>query len=352
MAPSERLPRAVSRSTGQERVLCALTPAERETFSFEWPSPFPGLSEIEWFDPRRSQLSDWAAALKRLEPTVIVSCWSTPPLGDFLPLAGLGRLSYVCHLAGSVRAIVPRSFLERGGLVSNWGDAVCAQVAEHALLLALAGLRNAVRWRSYIAGCAHRQANHARELETRTLFGRRVGIHGFGRIARALVELLRPFRVEIYAYSPGVPASLFETHGVARCDSLEQLFGLGEVLFECEALTPFTRGMVDAGTLAALPNGAVFVNVGRGHVVDEAALRAEALSGRIRVALDVVQEEPMTARSEIFFCEEALFSPHIGGPTWDRYPDCGRIAINNLSRYAHGLPLESLVSLADYDRST
>lgn len=65
-------------------------------------------------------------------PEVLVTGWSTPPLPEAWLAADGCPLRYVCHVTGSVRRLVPQSFLERGGKVSNWGEQVGPQVAEHA----------------------------------------------------------------------------------------------------------------------------------------------------------------------------------------------------------------------------
>jgi hypothetical protein len=111
-------------------------------------------------------------------------------------------------------------------------------------------------------------------------------------------------------------------------------------------------GTLLAWQLAALPRDAVFVNVGRGQVVDEAALLREAAAGRIRVALDVVESEPLVPASAFCQLPGAVLSPHIGGPTFDQYPRCGEQAWRNIARFLEGATLECTVSLADYDRAT
>lgn len=282
--------------------------------------------------------------LARSNPAVVVTSWQTPPLPEEWLAAPECRLRYVCHAGGSVRRQVPRSFLERGGLVTNWGGAVAPAVAEHALLLALAALRDAGRWRDAIAG--------GRAPVTRSLFGKKVGIHGFGRIAQRLVRLLRPFGGEIRAYSGGVPASLFAESGVEDAPSLEVLFAESEVLFECEALTPETAGSVTEACLRLLPEDAVFVNVGRGAVVDEAVLERCARSGKLRVAVDVLAREPASPAAGLYHIPGVVISPHIGGPVLDDYPLIGRDALKNIERYLAGAPVENVVDLAQYDRST
>lgn len=288
--------------------------------------------------------------LEEFEPDIILTGWSSP----CLPLQWLRKphcpLRYVCHLMGAVRFLVPREFIERGGIVSNWGALAAPSVAEHALLLALAALRNSRNWE---------RAIHSAEpvftptyLGTRSLFGRRVGIHGFGAVARSLLKLLRPFGVDIRVFTEGIASADYAAEGVVRSKSLHELFSHSEILFECEGLTPLNEGVVDAGALACLPDGAVFINVGRGGLVDEQALLREADSGRIRLALDVVRAEPLTPSNPLYAVKDAVFSPHIAGPTEDIYPDVGRFALDNIERFLQGREPLSCVTLEVYDRTT
>jgi phosphoglycerate dehydrogenase-like enzyme len=171
-------------------------------------------------------------------------------------------------------------------------------------------------------------------------------------VAQALVRLLRPFGVEAAAFSAGVPAAVFAAHGVRESGSLEELLAASEVFFECEALTPATEGVLDAARLALLPEEAVFVNVGRGRLVAEAALVAAARAGRLRVAVDVLEREPITPDSALCQVPGAIVSPHIGGPTLEEYAAIGRRAEENLRRYLRGERPADVVTLAHYDRST
>ncbi len=332
--------RIVAAVTARERALFLQTALTRHAFA----------SIIRFTDDQDLRPEVWAARCEAWQPEVLLTAWSTPPL----PEAWLARhdcpLRYLCHVTGSVRQIVPRSFLERGGCATNWGEEISGQVAEHGLLLALAALRNQTSWPLFIARPV--SLRHITELHTRTLFGLRVGLHGFGSVARALLPLLRPFSVSLSAYSAGVPLDFVARHGVRAASSLQALFAESDVLIECESLTPATQGTVTAELLAALPDGAVFVNIGRGALVDEAALLREAAAGRLRVALDVSTSEPLTPDSAVVRNGRVVLSPHIGGPTMDRYADCGARALENLERFLEGRPLDSVISLAAYDRAT
>lgn len=353
MAHAVSLPASSTRPNARatERVLFALQEHEREAFFPDGVGALPD-AEARWRPDGPLPPEAWSALLEDFRPTVLVSCWSTPPVPPAFVAAG-SSLRYVCHLVGSARNLVPRAFLERGGLLSNWGALAGDNVAEHALLLALAALRRQPAWLPLIHAPQPKPwRSGTMRLRPRTLIGRRVGIHGFGHVARALVRLLRAFDVEIRAFSPGVPAQLMREAGVVPCASLVELASESEVFFGCEALTPQTRGSIDAAVLAALPDDAVFVNVGRGPVVDEDALVRAAAEGRVRVALDVVSIEPLRPDDPLLKLPEVILSPHIAGPTYDRFADCGGQALSNLRRFLRGDPIESRVTLELYDRAT
>lgn len=353
MLPAQNRSTTLLRSSRREtrpRVVAVLTPRERALF-LDRPLDQSDLAPgIAFLPPPEVDEAGWIAHLDEWQPEVLLTGWSTPPL----PPSWLARpgcpLRYVCHVTGSVRPLVPRSFIERGGLVTNWGERISGQVAEHGLLLALATLRNQAAWPAFIARpVAERQIT---DLRTRTLFGARVGLHGFGSVARALLPLLRPFGVTVSAYSAGVPGEIMAHHHVRPAASLLELFRDSAVLFECEALTPATIGCVTAEVLAALPDGAVFVNIGRGGLVDDAALVREGHRRRISLGLDVISAEPVAPDSAFVGVPGIMLSPHIGGPTSDRYPDCGAHALANVARFLAGHPPVGLISLAMYDRAT
>jgi phosphoglycerate dehydrogenase-like enzyme len=289
--------------------------------------------------------------LRELNPEVLVTCWSTPFLSEEWLESKECRLKYICHLTGSIRHVVSRRFIERGGLVTNWGSIPAPAVAEHALLLALAALRNFPAW-AQVFNKPSLASDRMEFLQVRTLSGRRVGIHGFGQIAQALARLLGPFGASVSACSTGVPPEVFTRAGVRHVSKLNELFANSDVVFECEALNPYTLGVVTESDLASMPDGSVLVNVARAGLIDEEALFREASSGRIRVALDVFAEEPLPPDSRWLQIPGLVLSPHIAGPTFDQYSSCTDVALANIERYLLGEPLESVVTPEIYDRST
>jgi phosphoglycerate dehydrogenase-like enzyme len=331
--------------------IVALTDAEIDDF-------FPGELWQEFlrmaldhrrFDPTRANPADWAALWRQSPGDVLVSAWQTPSLNGSLLPADLGSLRYICYLAGSVRKLVPRELIRNGIIVTNWGPSISATVAECTLMLILMALRRA----SYWSVMMHRDGSWKDgQTCTQSLLGKRVGIHGFGLISQSLVPMLRPFRTDIQAYSPHVPQNIFSDLGVKRLHSLEELFRTSDIVVELAALTLENHHVVDEKLLRLIPAGGVFVNIGRGAVVDEAALVRVAREGKIQVGLDVFEVEPLPKDSPLRGLPNVTLLPHLGGPTRDRRCDSGRLALNNLRAFLEGRPLEAVVTLEVYDRST
>jgi len=331
--------------------LVALTDLEIETF-------FPDegvktlervLGECRVVDCEGLSGEKWREFLAQTNPKVLVAGWKTPRLPDDTLERLCPNLDYLCYLTGSVRKVVSRDLIEQGLRVSNWGSSISRTVAECALLLALACGRRLAYWNEQM----HNQGGWKDAATvTHSLFGRRVGIHGYGNIARFLISLLKPFSEDIVVYSDAVPSDVFKNEGVECVDSLEELFRGRDVVFELEALTPERKGIVDESLLRSISNGGIFVNVARGELVDEPALLRVAQEGRLQVGLDVYAVEPLPKDHPFRGCYGIVMLPHIAGPTTDRRRDAGDHALRNLERYMDGAKIESPVTLEVFDRST
>ena len=330
-------------------LLAILTPTEVREFL-----PEPLLTQVRaltpefrLIDPLATNEAAFARELAAINPEVLLGCWKTPPLPAALP----PRLRYVCYVAGSVKRLVTRSHLERGLLVTNWGGSISRTVAECALFHILACLRNTSHW----AVAMHQPGTAAWKTgltDARSLFGRSVGIHGFGPVARELVALLKPWGCPITVFAPDATADLARAHGVERAASLEALFAEHQIIVELAPLIPATTKIIDERILRLIPSGGVFVNVGRGAVVDEVALLKIAQEKKISVGLDVYGAEPLPADSGFRTLPCVSLTPHIAGPTIDRYPDAGAFAVKNLRAYAEDRPLEAVITPEVYDFST
>lgn len=210
-------------------------------------------------------------------------------------------------------------------------------VAEHALTLALAGLRH-----------LHRFVG-ATEWGDRTgenLLGRRVTILGGGGIARELIRLLEPFGCDITA----VRRSTDPVPGASRTVPMARAFEvlpMTDVLVVAWALTDETRNWVNSLVLAALPTTAWVINVGRGEHIDHDALNTALAEGSIGGAgLDVTAPEPLPSDHPLWAHTNCIITPHVGNTAEMGRPLLAARVRENTQRFLQGETLIGPVDLA------
>lgn len=215
-------------------------------------------------------------------------------------------------------------------------DAATAELAVAVVLASLRGIPEFVR--------AQGEGRWVPLRMWPTLAERRVLVIGYGRIGRAVAERLAPFgaRITAVAASPRPGDGTVErVHGV---DGLPTLLPHHDVVILLTPLVEATRGLVDATFLAALPDGALVVNIARGPVVDTAALLAECASGRLRAAIDVHDEEPLPLDHPVWHTPGVLVTPHVGGAGDSFRPRMVALLRDQLGRYAADRPLLGVVA--------
>lgn len=204
----------------------------------------------------------------------------------------------------------------RGVLVVDTTHGSSWPTAEWALALALIGRRNAgALFRQMIAHepSVDHDDREGPGFDAAELSGKRIGMVGFGHLARHLVDLLRPFHVEISAFDPFAPRVLAEAYDVAFGPLASILDA--DVVFVLVPHTPTTERMLGAGELALLRPGSVLVNVSRGSVIDTAALLERLARGDVIACLDVFDPEPVPLDSPVRDLPNVFLSPHIAGHT-------------------------------------
>ena len=177
------------------------------------------------------------------------------------------------------------------------------------------------------------------------LTGRRVGLAGFGVIGRTVAELLAPFRCQVSAYDPFVPADVMSRMGVRRVESLRALAEASEVFIVGIPKTPATLSVVNREVIDALPRGALFVLVGRMWTVEQEALWRRTRAGEIRAATDVFLPEPLPADSPIRADRNVLPTPHLAGNTVQANRRCFTLACADAIAALEGRPLRYAVSV-------
>lgn len=287
--------------------------------------------------------------LNDLKPDVIAGAWRMPMIPEeFFEQHPTFR--YLCYFCGSVRGKISRGFIEKGGLVTNWGDLAAKSVAECALTLALGSLRRTSRYALEMH--VDRSWLGLGNPPPLSLAGRKVGIHGFGAVARALLPMLAPFTNKISVWSEGVPPEMIARHGVRQAKGLEALFSENEVVIEAEALNEKTAGSVSWDILRRMPSGGVFVNVGRGAVLAPGAIDSLAARGDVAIGLDVYDHEPLPASSPLRGARHVTLLPHTAGPTVDHYPLIREKALGFIADFLQGVRPAEAMTVEVYDRQT
>ncbi len=178
------------------------------------------------------------------------------------------------------------------------------------------------------------------------LRGQTLGIVGYGGIGRAVAELAHAFGMTIVA-SRRRPERSSDDPWLTRvmgADRTVELFAASDHVVVAAPLTPSTNKLVGARELAAMRSHGVLINVGRGPVIDEAALLSALERGAILgAALDVFEEEPLPPGHPFYASERVLLSPHCA----DRVPGwlerATEVFVENVRRRLRGEPLSNVV---------
>lgn len=233
--------------------------------------------------------------------------------------------------AGVDRMIFP-GMVESDVLLTNSRGVFDTPIAEYVLGLVIAMAKDLP---GTLAQQGRRQWRHR---ETERVAGRRAVVVGSGPIGRATAALLGAvgMRVELVGRRGGDGAHPF--------DALPGLLPSAEWLVLAAPLTDATRGLLDAAALAALPDGARVVNVGRGALVVQDDLVAALESGRLGgAALDVFEAEPLPADSPLWTLPGVIVSPHMSGDVLGWRDELEALFSDNLDRYRSGRPLRNVV---------
>jgi len=210
----------------------------------------------------------------------------------------------------------------RGIAVTNTPGVLDAATADLTWALILAARRRVVegdqRVRAGAWSGSWADGFLAEELTRSTL-----GIVGLGRIGSAVARRAEGFELRVLSTrrSGGTP--------------LDDLLQESDIVTIHAPLTPETQGLIDARRLSLLRDGACFVNTARGEIVDEDALVAELVSGRIRAGLDVFAHEPHVPES-LMSLPNVVLTPHIGSGTRQTREAMTRIVVDNIQAFERG----------------
>jgi lactate dehydrogenase-like 2-hydroxyacid dehydrogenase len=234
----------------------------------------------------------------------------------------------ICNYSVGVDHVDLAAAKARGLIVTNTPDVLSDATAEIAILLMLGAARRAGEGERLVRGATWKDWSPS-FMVGRQITGKRLGVVGMGRVGQVVARRARGFEMEIHYHNRRALDPAAEA-GAVYHESLDSLLGVADVLsLNCPS-TPETKGLLNAETIARLPEGAIVINTARGALVDDEDLIAALASGKVAAAgLDVYNNEPDIHPGYRKLTNTFLL-PHIGSATLETRDAMGFRALDNL----------------------
>jgi glyoxylate reductase len=288
--------------------------------------PGPAFDELEDVEVRA--LGELESARPDVEALLVAN--------EPVPLNLLPDLKLVANFGVGYDRLGIEELRRRGIAVANTPGVLSAATADLTFALILAVRRRVVEGDARVRRGEWR-GSWADGFLAEELTGSTLGIIGLGRIGQAVARRAQGFELRVlYAQRRRSETDLGEFR------ELDELLAESDLVTIHAPLTPETRGLLDARRLALLRDGAAVVNTARGEIVDESALAAELVSGRLRAGLDVFTHEPHVPE-ELLELPNVVLTPHLGSATRQTREAMTRLVVDNVLAFERGEPLVSLV---------
>jgi glyoxylate reductase len=291
---------------------------------------YPGPAFDELADVEVQQLAE----LRSPRPDVEALAVANEPV----PLDLLPGLRLVANFGVGYDRLGVDELSSRGVAVTNTPGVLDAATADLTFALILAARRRVVEGDQRVRA-GQWSGSWADGLLAEELTGSTLGIIGLGRIGQAVARRAQGFELRVlYTKRTQIETELGDYR------ELDDLLAEADIVSIHAPLTPETDGLLDARRLSRLKEGAVLVNTARGEIVDEAALVAELVSGRIRAGLDVYVREPQVPR-ELLSLSNVVLTPHLGSGTRQTREAMTRLMVENICAFERGDSLLTLVQV-------
>jgi len=266
------------------------------------------------------------------------------PRFDIVVTPYMGKTGQLAHLAGvDTRLVQSQSIgydgvdrvLPAGHVYANAASVHETSTAELTLALILASQRGIPDFVRAADAGLWAPAHHA------SLADRTVLLLGYGGVGQAIESRLLAFESTVIRVAR-TPRS-DERGTIYGFDSLSELLPQTDIVVVGVPLTSATTHLVDDAFLSQMPDGSLLVNIARGPVADTDALLAHATSGRLRLALDVTEPEPLPTGHALFALPNVLISPHVGGASSAMLPRMARLVREQIQRMLREEPPVNVV---------
>ncbi len=257
---------------------------------------------------------------------------------EWARVTAAGRLKWIQSTAAGLDHCLSDEIIESNVIVTGCSALFANQVAEHTMALLFGLLRSLpVFYRA-------QQKKEFVRRPTDELYGKTIGIVGFGGNGQRIAQALRPVAEKIVATDLFPESCQGAADEVYPAGELSRLLSQSDVIIVTLPLTKENEKLIGESQLATMKKGGYLINVGRGSVVDQAALIEALRSGHLAGAgLDVCDPEPLPFSSPLWELENVIITPHVGAQSMTRLPMTVELFCENLRRYDQEKPLCNLV---------
>jgi phosphoglycerate dehydrogenase-like enzyme len=281
----------------------------------------------------------------------LITTWDSPLFGvDLLQTAP--KLRIIAHCGGEVKSRFAAPLFDKL-TITNAPGPMAGATAELGAAFLLYCARDIDRYRGELRKPSNRIYSDTHTYgSAEYILGREVAMIGFGRIGRALVDMLRGFDLRWTVYDPFAPRMLAKGYPVVFSE-LKPLLRRAEFLVLTAALTERSRGLLDRKALSLLPEGAAIINIARGGLIDLSALTNEVRRKRLRCALDVTDPaEPLPVDHPLRKLPGAMVTPHIAGSGRRSRREIAKTVMDDLEKFFKGRPVQNRVTKTMLARMT
>ena len=249
----------------------------------------------------------------------------------------LPKLKYIGLLATGFNVVDIKAAFEQGILVTNIPAYGTHSVAQHTFALIMELTENLSSHISSVnAGDWSRQNDFSYTTSTtHELAGKKLGIIGYGQIAKQVIRIARAFEMEVLVFTSH-PDQSKDVNFVKK----EELFQNSDFLSIHTALRPENEKIVNNSTLGLMKPGSYIINTSRGGLIDESDLAEFLNNGMVAgAALDVLTEEPPKAENPLLKAKNCNITPHIAWSTLEARQRLVNLAISNIKAFQEGNPV-------------
>lgn len=271
-----------------------------------------------------------------IDKDICITGWGCPKLDEYV-IEKADKLKVLAHTGGSVAYVASEALFDKGVKVLSGNNIYAESVAEGVMAYMLCSLRELIYYNQEVKEGKWREDIFSNE----SLLDKKVGLVGFGAIAKYLVKMLEPFRCKIKVYDPFLSEETLKEYGVQKA-TLEEIFQSCKIISLHAPYRRETHHMVNKTLMSMIQKDALIINTARGGIIDEEALIEALEENRFKAVLDVYEVEPLPLDSKLRTLQNVISIPHMGGPTVDRRSYVTQELINNIKSYMSGgeVPLE------------